>query len=183
MTKAASDTKSRRAKSSTVSMPECSATTIPAALREIVTLESWRSWDGSSVSGQRSAPDEGPFAAFSCHPPSVTLSWNPAGLPSSWSRTAGTPARPTWRWLGDWFAEEGPPTTRWLTWTAGLRRSGCGTLPACWASVNNSSRCWSGWRIRGWFEWLLAVLSCAIFLLLEGGLLYSYYQFLKHGQW
>jgi uncharacterized membrane protein (DUF2068 family) len=42
---------------------------------------------------------------------------------------------------------------------------------------------WSGWLIRGWFEWLVAVLSCAIFLLLEGGLLYSYYQFLKNGQW
>ncbi len=49
--------------------------------------------------------------------------------------------------------------------------------------VKTSGPWWSGWVIRGWIEWLIALISCGIFLLLEGGLLYSYYQFLKRGQW
>jgi uncharacterized membrane protein (DUF2068 family) len=64
-----------------------------------------------------------------------------------------------------------------------LNSSGSGTSAARSDSVKKSYHSWSGWLIRGWFEWLVAMVSCAIFLLLEGGLLYSYYQFLKNGQW
>jgi hypothetical protein len=49
--------------------------------------------------------------------------------------------------------------------------------------VKTASRFWSGWRIQGWFEWLVAMASCVVFLALEGGLLYAYYHFLKTGQW
>jgi hypothetical protein len=49
--------------------------------------------------------------------------------------------------------------------------------------VKTASRFWSGWRIQGWFEWLVAMASCVAFLALEGGLLYAYYHFLKTGQW
>ncbi len=61
--------------------------------------------------------------------------------------------------------------------------SHAGPATATVGPVNTSGRRWSGWVIRGWIEWLIALISCGVFLLLEGGLLYSYYQFLKHGQW
>lgn len=67
--------------------------------------------------------------------------------------------------------------------TSHLTRNASGIPAARSCFVTKPGFRWSGWLIRGWFEWLVAVLSCAIFLLLEGGLLYSYYQFLKNGQW
>jgi hypothetical protein len=47
-------------------------------------------------------------------------------------------------------------------------------------SVKNGGKAIDGWRIRGFMDWMIAILSFGVFLALEAGLVYAYYVALTH---
>ena len=40
-----------------------------------------------------------------------------------------------------------------------------------------------GWKIKNWLDWLIAMVSFVLFLLLEGAIIYSYFVFLRQHGW
>jgi hypothetical protein len=45
--------------------------------------------------------------------------------------------------------------------------------------VNAKKRRVQGWRLKSWFDWCFAILSFAVFILLEAALIYSYFVFVR----
>jgi len=46
--------------------------------------------------------------------------------------------------------------------------------------VVKSEKKWvQGWRVKGWFDWIFALLTFLVFVLLEAALIYSYLVFVR----